>query len=279
VEPRRAADQGLFAEIIGRHFSTFYRPQDAKSGLCERELEIAQRDGRFEDIGWRVRKDGSLFWAHVVITAVRDASGALIGYGKVTKDLTDRAYRAFVEATNAMVWSTDSTGQPISDSPGWREFTGQTEKEWFDRRAWDAIHPEDLAEVQRAWPRAREEKTKFEAEFRLRRRDGEYVWMAARAVPLFHPDGTVREWFGVTFDVSQRRRAELERERALSSLETTLESIGDAVIATDVSGKITFMNPRSSSPTSACPRWTATACCAKCARSRPTRAAGRRPSP
>lgn len=233
----------LPVEIIGRHFSAFYRPEDAKSGLCERELEIARSEGRFEDIGWRVRKDGSLFWAHVVITAVRDESGALIGYGKVTKDLTDRAYRAFVEATNAMVWSTDATGQPISDSPGWRAFTGQTEQEWFNRRAWDPVHPDDLPELRRAWPRARAQKTKFEAEFRLRRADGEYVWMAARAVPFFQPDGSVREWFGVTFDISQRKQAELERERALSSLKTTLESIGDAVIAADTDGRITFMNP------------------------------------
>src|SRR5256885_11294791 len=59
------------SEIIGRHFSIFYPPEDAASGLCERELDIAERAGRFEDEGWRVRKDGSRFWASVVINAVR----------------------------------------------------------------------------------------------------------------------------------------------------------------------------------------------------------------
>src|SRR6185503_13799491 len=78
------------SEIIGRHFSTFYPEIDARSGKCERELEIALRDGRVEDEGWRVRKDGTQFWANVVITAVRDSSGQLVGFAKVTRDLTER---------------------------------------------------------------------------------------------------------------------------------------------------------------------------------------------
>ncbi|HSQ62477.1 MAG TPA: PAS domain S-box protein [Polyangiaceae bacterium] len=77
-------------EIIGRHFSCFYEPADVASGKCERELEIAAREGRFEDEGWRVRKDGSRFWASVVINALRDESGELVGYAKVTRDLTER---------------------------------------------------------------------------------------------------------------------------------------------------------------------------------------------
>ena len=85
-------------EIIGRHFSTFYPEADVLAGKCEMELEGAARDGRFEDEGWRVRKDGSRFWANVVITALRDASGTLIGFGKVTRDLTERR-RAEEETT------------------------------------------------------------------------------------------------------------------------------------------------------------------------------------
>lgn len=77
-------------EIIGKHFSIFYPEIDVRAGKCELELEGAARDGRFEDEGWRVRKDGSRFWANVVITAVRDADGSLVGFAKVTRDLTDR---------------------------------------------------------------------------------------------------------------------------------------------------------------------------------------------
>jgi len=77
-------------EIVGQHFSVFYPTEDRRDGKTERELEISQRLGRFEDEGWRLRKDGSQFWANVVITALRDASGALLGYAKITRDLTER---------------------------------------------------------------------------------------------------------------------------------------------------------------------------------------------
>ena len=77
-------------EIIGRHFSTFYPPESIDSGLPARELVVAARDGRFEDEGWRVRKDGTRFWANVVITALHSPDGTLIGYAKVTRDLTER---------------------------------------------------------------------------------------------------------------------------------------------------------------------------------------------
>jgi len=78
------------SEIIGRHFSAFYAPEEVAAGKCDRELEVAERDGRFEEEGWRIRKDGTKFWASVVITAVRDGGGRLVGFGKVTPDLTER---------------------------------------------------------------------------------------------------------------------------------------------------------------------------------------------
>ncbi len=77
-------------EIIGRHFSVFYTPEEAASGKTEWELEVAAREGRFEDEGWRIRKDGTRFWANVVITALRGSDGELVGFAKVTRDLTER---------------------------------------------------------------------------------------------------------------------------------------------------------------------------------------------
>jgi PAS domain S-box-containing protein len=77
-------------DIIGRHFSVFYPEDDVRAGKCEMELEVAARDGRFEDEGWRICSDGTRFWANVVITAVRDAAGTLVGFAKVTRDLTER---------------------------------------------------------------------------------------------------------------------------------------------------------------------------------------------
>jgi PAS domain S-box-containing protein len=77
-------------EIVGKNFSIFYTPEDIASGKPAQELKIAADQGRFEDEGWRVRKDGSKFWANVTITALRDPDGSLRGFGKVTRDLTER---------------------------------------------------------------------------------------------------------------------------------------------------------------------------------------------
>ena len=77
-------------EIIGQHFSRFYPPESIATGFPEKELAIASETGRYEDEGWRVRKDGSRFWANVVITAVRKPDGKLLGFTKVTRDLTER---------------------------------------------------------------------------------------------------------------------------------------------------------------------------------------------
>jgi PAS domain S-box-containing protein len=77
-------------EILGRHFSVFYPAEDVAAGKPTRELEVAAAQGRFEDEGWRVRRDGSRFWANVFVTAIRDDDGQLRGFAKVTRDLTER---------------------------------------------------------------------------------------------------------------------------------------------------------------------------------------------
>src|SRR5690606_1540600 len=78
------------SEIIGRSFTAFYPKEALAVGFPQRELEAAARVGRFEDENWRVRKDGSRFWANVVITALHDENGDLIGFAKVTRDLSER---------------------------------------------------------------------------------------------------------------------------------------------------------------------------------------------
>jgi PAS domain S-box-containing protein len=77
-------------EILGKHFSCFWPADDVAAGRCEQELERAKLDGRVEQEGWRLRKNGTRFWANVVISAVRDACGQLVGFAKVTRDLTAR---------------------------------------------------------------------------------------------------------------------------------------------------------------------------------------------
>src|SRR5438552_4210396 len=77
-------------EIVGKHLSVFYTPEAASLRWPDQELEFARADGRFEDEGWRIRKDGMRFWANTIITALRDKQGRLRGYAKVTRDITER---------------------------------------------------------------------------------------------------------------------------------------------------------------------------------------------
>jgi PAS domain S-box-containing protein len=102
-------------EIIGKHFSRFYTEEDRENGEPAKALETAAREGRFEKEAIRVRKDGTRFWANVVIDAIRDASGALIGYAKITRDVTERveAQRALEQAREALFQSQkmDAIGQ------------------------------------------------------------------------------------------------------------------------------------------------------------------------
>jgi PAS domain S-box-containing protein len=77
-------------EIIGQHFSLFYPPDAKERGWPDHELKVAQAEGRFEDEGWRVRKDGTQFWANVVVTALHDETGTFVGFSKITRDLTAR---------------------------------------------------------------------------------------------------------------------------------------------------------------------------------------------
>src|SRR5690348_288357 len=77
-------------EVIGRHFSMFYTPEDRERGIPELALKTAQTSGKFETEGWRMRKDGGRFWAHVVVDPITDSAGNLVGFAKITRDLTER---------------------------------------------------------------------------------------------------------------------------------------------------------------------------------------------
>jgi PAS domain S-box-containing protein len=97
-------------EIIGQHFSKFYLPADIERGKPQLELQLAAERGRIEDEGWRVRKDGSRFWANIVVTALRDASGNLRGFSKVARDFTDRKKgeeTLLLEVTNVLIANLD----------------------------------------------------------------------------------------------------------------------------------------------------------------------------
>jgi PAS domain S-box-containing protein len=87
-------------EIVGKHFSNFYVEEEREAGVPQKVLETARKEGRFEGEGWRVRKDGTRFWASVVVDAIKDDKGKLVGFAKITRDMTDKraAQQALLEA-------------------------------------------------------------------------------------------------------------------------------------------------------------------------------------
>ncbi len=107
-------------EILGRHFSCFYRPEDVEAGVPEENLRLAEAEGRVEDEGWRVRKDGSRFWANVLIAALRDSSGRLRGFAKLTRDLTERKHseEAMVRMNEALEEQTRRIAHALHDESG-----------------------------------------------------------------------------------------------------------------------------------------------------------------
>ncbi|WP_438026698.1 GAF domain-containing protein [Sorangium sp. So ce233] len=138
--------------------------------------------------------------------------------------------RTLVQATTAIVWTATEKGEVVESSPSWLEFTGQTEAEYLNGGFLEAIHPDDRATVMRAWADALARGAMYEAEYRLRRRNGTYAITAARAVPVRATDGSVREYVGCNIDISQQREAErLTREHA--EVLETLHEVGQALSA------------------------------------------------
>jgi PAS domain S-box-containing protein len=215
-------------EAIGKHFSIFYPPEKIEEGFPQYELKEAARVGRFEDEGWRIRKDGTRFWADVVITALRDPSGRLVGFGKVTRDLSERrraeeALRESEERFRLMVQSVrdyaifmlDSTGHITTWNAGAERIKGYTADEIIGKHFSIFYPPEDLENGKPA--RELEIATRtgvYEEEGWRLRKDGTRFWANVVITALFKPDGTLAGFGKVTRDLTERRAAQ---ERAIEA--------------------------------------------------------------
>jgi PAS domain S-box-containing protein len=252
-------------EVIGKHISIFYTPEALTRGKPQALLQTAREDGRAEDVGWRVRKDGTRFWADVVITRIGD-DGAR-GFIKVTRDLTaqrqaQEKLRESEESLAATLYSIgdgvlacDKRGRVTRINPVAERLTGWPEREALGRpleEVFQIINEETRARASNPVARVLAEGVVvgLANHTALLARDGTERPIADSAAPIRDAEGATRGAVLVFRDVTEERRAaealrrtQDEVRRSEESLRATLYSIGDGVLATDERGRVTRVNP------------------------------------
>lgn len=200
-------------EIIGKHFSEFYPESDRAAGKPEYELKVAKETGRFEDEGWRLRKDGSRFWASVVITRVIDPNGNHIGFGKITRDLTERLiaeqrYRLLIEGvSDYAIYSLDPQGNITSWNVGAERIKGYKEFEILGKHFSTFYTPEDVVAGKPQYVlRIASETGHFEGEGWRVRKDGTRFWSSVVVTPIRNEVGELIGFSKITRDVSDRKK-------------------------------------------------------------------------
>jgi PAS domain S-box-containing protein len=215
-------------EILGQHFSRFYTKEDRAAGLPIRVLEAAAREGRYEAEGWRVRKDGSRFWASVVIDAIRDEGGELLGFAKITRDITERRaaqealresehrFRVLVEGvTDYALFMLDPNGIVSNWNSGAARIKGYTAEEivghHFSRFYTD--HERAAGMPARALQIAAQEG-RYESEGWRVRKDGTLFWANAIIDAIKDRAGNLIGFAKITRDITERRQAQLALQEA-----------------------------------------------------------------
>ena len=219
-------------EIIGRHFSEFYTPEDRESGLPTRALETASREGKFEIEGWRVRKDGTRFWAYVIIDPVRTADGELVGFAKITRDLTERRaveetlrasqqqFQLLVQGvTDYAIYMLSPSGHISSWNVGAERIKGYTADEVLGTHFSRFYTADDqtTGEPARALAIAAAEG-RYEREGQRVRKDGTHFWANVVIDAIHATDGTLLGFAKITRDITAQREA----RRALDEARETL---------------------------------------------------------
>lgn len=220
-------------EIIGQSFSRFYTEEDRAAGLPDRALRIAVEEGRFEREGWRVRKDGTRFWAHVVIDPILNpATGKVLGYAKVTRDLTERReaeqalrrseerFRLLVQGvTDYAIYMIDRDGTVTNWNAGAQRIKGYAPDEIIGQHFSLFYRPEDRAngEPERALQTAID-KGSFEKEGWRLRKNGEAFWAHVVMDPIRDDAGEIIGFAKITRDLTDRRKVEAELDAAREAL-------------------------------------------------------------
>ena len=256
------------AEIIGQHFSRFYTPEDQAAGVPRQVLDIAVSSGRFATEGWRLRKDGSRFWAAVVIDPVyRD--GRHVGFAKVTRDMSEqraaqlaaleseRRFRLLVQGvTDYAIYLLDPDGHVTNWNAGAARIKGYSEREIIGEHFSRFYTPEDI-DIRVPWSaleKARREG-RYEAEGWRVRKDGSRFWAGVVVDAIHDDDGELIGFAKITRDLTERRQTQLELEASREQLlqSQKMEAVGQLTgglahdfnnLLTGISGSLELLRAR-----------------------------------
>jgi PAS domain S-box-containing protein len=230
-------------EIIGQNFSVFFTPEDREAGLPQRALKFALAEGRFEAEGWRVRKDGSRFWANAILDPVLDPQGRHVGFAKITRDITakreqeralhdsEERFRMLVQGVrDYAIYMLDTEGRVTNWNSGAQSIKGYTADEIVGQHFSRFYTDEDKArgEPQFALETALREG-KYEREAWRLRKDGSPFWASVVLDPIFDESGKHVGFAKITRDITERKKAQEQLEEAQASLVQSqkLQALGE----------------------------------------------------
>lgn len=207
-------------EAVGQPFSILYPKNQLLEDHAIYELNMALKHGHHEEEGVRVRKDGSIYHAQIIVWPVEDKSGEVVGFAKITRDISVRKmaeralkeseakFRIMTDAMPQVVWSALPDGRQDYINQQWFHFTGTEEKTNDGKRWLDFVHADDESLVAEVWNHSLRSGNSFEGQFRLLHVSGNYRWTLGRALPVRNEQGKITRWMGTLTDIHEQKRAE-----------------------------------------------------------------------
>ncbi len=237
-------------EILGKHVSVFFKEEDIKRNSPGENLKIAKREGRYQGEGWRKRKDGSLFWADVLLTPLYDKEGKMQGYAKIVRDITEKKIAANELQKNQHQLA---MAQKLAQLGSWEWQVNEGKLIWSEElyniygidkdeknlleKVNNMTHPEDLIRVIRIIKESRETHRNFEFYYRIIREDGSIRHIHSRGNVILGANGKVESMIGTDQDVTDRFREEQMEKLVMAATKSN-----NAVIIADHTGKIEWVN-------------------------------------